>query len=231
MRTSFALLISILFLASCTEQKAETKRSLLDYILVPDAGLSSEREFIKNTDSTIARLFLSEKHKQINDSAWEFEFFWSNQDSILVSSSKEIYRPDGSTILSESFYELDSLQNTLEAVASFSGNRNFMLNKDVNPFRFQYTYRTEPPLTMKVESYWSSKFEQIDSLGVTGKDCLVITSNDRATVDYSGDKKDTTMSFTSIRIYSKGHGLIRFGTQNGSRLSWYKLRPSLVLKK
>jgi hypothetical protein len=197
------------------------KNPIWDYIKSP----SDNRVFQLTTDSSFATrlFFIKQNSKLVNDTTWEFEFYWTRYDSLPIQKSIERYSTNTLELLEQSFFEPNSLIGASEVKAEITGKKYFSLVDSNNIYDFQYKFKTDPYLIMKIHTQFSHKFEQINTLGNDNLDCLVIISKDQITLEYSDKRKDTTMFENSRRVYAKGKGLIFFEQSAGRRKLAYKL--------
>lgn len=216
-----ALLIGLMF--SCTTEQ-DHDRSFLDYIMIPGSGDQSIREFQRRSDTTMAVMLLREYHKTLPDSSVEFNFTWTTNEDAPLQRSVERYTKNTIEFVSGGNFELDSLRKLTERPMNFTGDRTLGIGKSKNTINFNYTYETEPKVKITVKSDWNFNFQPVDSLGEVGKDCLVMTSSESIlfeSADTSYSKQNTT-----LRIYARDRGLIRFGSTESNGIGWFKLRDN-----
>lgn len=220
MKTSTLYFIGLFIISSCQYDKTD-KKPIWSYI----KSNSDTKTFELTTDSSFAAsIFVRQKAKQLNDTTWEFEFYWTRSDSIPINKSVERYSLNALELLEQCFYESDSVNQAIEVKAEIIGKKYFSLSDSIISCDFKYKFQTDPYLTMKIRTQFHHSFQLLDLLGEDNLDCLVITSKDQIILDYSDNRKDTTMFSNSRRIYTKGKGLIFFEQVGESQKFSYQLK-------
>jgi hypothetical protein len=214
--------ISLTSLLSC-QTKDENHPSIIDYIKYPDS--EHIREFQSKTDSSILKVFVQQDIIKLNDSILELNYIWKRSDSLLINNSHEKYYVNNSIeFISQSFYEIDSLNIPLEVKGAFLSEKKFSLDQSNPSIEVQYKFQTDSSLTMNLLTKFEYKFQKIDTLNLINTNCLIISTKDKITLNYTDERNDTTMLSSSIRVYGKEKGLILFKQETKDSKVTYRIK-------
>ena len=222
MKNLLYLYILVLFVHCKPEKNTET--GIIEYLKWDNDTNYNYREFQSVSDSTLTKIFIAQRWENIDDSTWQFEYTWRNIDSMPINKSIERYTPNRVELIAQYIYELGENNKIQEVAFDIGKNNSCVLNSGGCSFDASAKFVIDSTFQMQVHTDMIYTFKQIDSLPENKRDCLVVTSDDRISFNFSDSRRDTVITTKGIRIYSKGVGLIFFSDFDGTNKVTYTLK-------
>ncbi len=182
------------------------------------------REFQSYRDSSLTKIFISQRWEQVNDSTWQFEYAWKNIDSLPINRSIERYTKNKVELVAQYIYEMDSANNPHEVSFNVENNKPCFISSEGCSFDAKAKFVIDSNFTMLVHTDIKYNFKLIETYPESERDCLVVTSSDRITFDFSDSRRDTVINSIGTRIYSKGLGLVYFSDNDGGNIYEFQLK-------
>ncbi|MFK5878757.1 MAG: hypothetical protein QM478_04585 [Flavobacteriaceae bacterium] len=220
----FYYLILLVTTISCISNRND-QNTFIDYVKAPINDFSIIREYKLENNTLDASVFSQQYLKKINDTTYELKYIWKRSDLILINKGVEKYYSNNyGEIISQSFFEIDSMNKVSEVNAEFLSQTTFGLSNHTNEIDMQYKFKNDSNLTMLIHSEVNFKISEADTLGILNKKCLVVKSEDTITLKYSDEREDIITISKGIRYYEKGKGLIFFAQNDGNSNMFYRLK-------
>jgi hypothetical protein len=214
----YLTIISFVFILSC---HSPNEKLIYDYI-----NFNNGTKEFRLTSDTNVRFFVRQNSKQINDTIWEFEFYWTRSDSLPFNKSIERYTPNGVELLEHSFYGYDSItKKVVEINANITGKKKFSFSDPDNVFEFEYKPEFTRTGIIKINATYNFDFVKIDSFENDGADFLVLNLKSKINMEHFEHQSDTTFYTKGLAVYKKNKGLIYYqkSGRNGKLLA-FKLK-------
>lgn len=221
MKNLFYLSILTLFIQCKFEKNTET--GIIEYMKWDNDTNYNFREYQSITDSSITKIFITQRWESINDSTWEFEYLWTNIDSLPINKSVERYTENMVEVMGQYIYEIDSLGNSVELPIDFGNSAKWPISEEVSSINASVHFKLDTAVSMYVQNNLMYEYKLIDTMPQNEQDCLVITYSDKTSFVFSDARKDTIINTVGKRIYAKGLGLIYFSDDIGTQKIEYKL--------
>ena len=222
MKILFYLCILGLFVNCNADKNAET--GIIEYMKWDNTANYNYREFRSYSDSMVTRIFISQRWEQVDDSTWQFEYAWKNIDSLPINRSIERYTKNKVELVAQYIYEMDAEGKPHEVSFNVEDNKPCYINSEGCSFDAMAIFLIDTNFTMSVHTDMKYDFKMIDSLPEAERDCLIVSSSDKITFDFSDHRRDTIITSVGTRIYSKGLGLIYFSDNDHGKITEYKLK-------
>ena len=222
MRYIFYIFILGVFCHCKPEKNNET--GIIEYLKWDNDTNYNYREFQSYTDSTLTKIFISQQWKQVDDSTWQFEYAWKNVDSLPINRSIERYTKNKVELVAQYIYEMDSAKNAHEVSFNVENNNPCFINSQGCSFDGKAKFVIDSSFTMTVHTDIKYDFRMIETFPESERDCLVVTSSDRISFDFTDSRRDTVINSIGTRIYSKGLGLVYFSDNDGENNYEFKLK-------
>ncbi len=208
--------------ASCQGDKAEPYL-LSDYVKWTNVDSDSIRIYQPKNEGPESSILLRQQIRALSDTVTEFEFTWLRPDSLPINRSVERYsRTNRIEFVKQSFFEIGRFKEVNEIEAEFLNKRIYQTSDTNHAFEALFTFEADKDVTMSVKAILRYELQQIDSLDASGKDCLVLTSNESIKLTFPDDRSDTTIQAISKRYFVLGQGLVKFNQQDANEFVEYQ---------
>ncbi len=144
-----------------------------------------------------------------------------------IALETDRYTNNNLSLVAFSIFEMDSLSQPIEAKAAITKLIVSSQKNNSCSYEFKYSSKTDPYQILKTHNHFTLQFAKIDSLDLPSSDCLIISSKDTNTIEYTdvhSNTSNTTFYTTSSKIFSKGAGLVCFTQEDKNHKAVYQLK-------
>ncbi len=187
-------------------------------------NITSPRKYQHIGDTSVTIVYLEQQSTLLNGSTWQFSTLWLNADSLPINAGVERYDEQNRVqMVKQSYFEQIGPESVLEIKGEFDTTAVRPILNKTQSFNINFKPIVDSTVTMKIKADVTATFITIKNAQGESERLLEIMSYESTYIDFIDTRRDTTISTSTRKVFSKSKGLLYFEVKNNNETSTYKL--------